>query len=315
MGPAHVQSPESSLFSIQRLMNAQVRHSGNAIAETELILRSDGSVYHLGVKPEHVADKIIIVGDPDRVPVISDLFDEVEVRISGREFVIHTGTFRGKRITVVSSGIGVDNIDIVINELDAAVNVDFATRRPKDELKSLEIVRIGTSGAMHADIPVGSFVSSAYAFALDGVPYSYECSQIPDEVSLQKSLAEQFSWLRDSNGFYTVKGSESLLNRIAFDAIQGITATANGFYGPQGRSVRLQSLMEKRIDEYAQFRYNGLKITNFEMECAGIYALSSMLGHHALTICAILANRATKEFHKNPSASIESLIRLVLERF
>ncbi|MBX7051281.1 MAG: nucleoside phosphorylase [Flavobacteriales bacterium] len=296
-------------------MHAVVRQSNLPIPETELILRNDGSVYHLGIKEEHVADKVIIVGDPDRVPLISAFFDEIDTRISGREFVIHTGSYQGKRITVVSSGIGVDNIDIVINELDAAVNVDLKTRKPKSQWRSLEIIRIGTSGSMHADIPPGSFVSSVFAFGLDGVPYSYESSQNNKEIELHNILAGRYPWLRESSGFYTVQGSKSLMDRVAFDTVQGITATANGFYGPQGRSVRLQSVMEKRIDEYAQFNHEGLKITNFEMECAGIYALSSMLGHQALTICAILANRATKEFHKNPSASIESLIRLVLERF
>lgn len=296
-------------------MKAELRNATNAIPETELILRSDGSVYHLGVLPHQVADRIIIVGDPDRVPVISALFDEVECRIAGREFVIHTGSFQEKKMTVVSSGIGVDNIDIVINELDAAVNVDFETRKPKATHTTLKIVRIGTSGSMHADIPVGSFVASAFSFALDGVPYSYMWSRNENEELLHQELANRFFWLKESSGFYTVQGSDSLLSQIAFDAVKGITATANGFYGPQGRSVRLQSVMESRIDQYASFSSNELKITNFEMECAGIYALASMLGHEALTVCAILANRATKEFHKNPSASIESLIRLVLERF
>jgi uridine phosphorylase len=296
-------------------MKAPLRNSQLPIGDSELILRHDGSVYHLGIKPEHVADKVIIVGDPERVPVISALFDDVECRISGREFVIHTGSYQGKRITVVSSGIGVDNIDIVINELDAAVNVDLSTRKPLPQLRVLEIVRIGTSGAMHADIPPGSFVASKFAFALDGVPFSYDAVHNHEEEFLHADLRGNFGWLDSSDGFYVAACDESLFNRIASDMIGGITATANGFYGPQGRSVRLKSLMEERIDAYATFRHEGLKITNFEMECAGIYALSSMLGHKALTVCAILANRATKEFHSNPSVSIESLIRLVLQRF
>lgn len=296
-------------------MQAPLRHSDTAIGASELILRADGSLYHLGILPEHVADKVIIVGDPERVPMISNLFDHVEVKISGREFVIHTGSFNGKRITVVSSGIGVDNIDIVINELDAAVNVDLSTRKAKINLKSLEIIRIGTSGSLHADIPVGSFVASSYAFGLDGVPHSYNATFSDQEEKLQQWLIASFPWLASQSGLYAVQGSSELINRVAFDAISGITATANGFYGPQGRSVRLQSVMENRIDEYASFRFNQLKITNFEMECSGIYALASMLGHKALTVCAILANRASKEFHKNPSVSIESLIRQVIQRF
>lgn len=278
-------------------------------------MRNDGSLYHLGIRPEHVASRVIIVGDPERVPIISALFENVEHKITGREFVVHTGYYHSKRISVVSSGIGVDNIDIVINELDAAVNVDLSTRLAKKDHVSLEIVRIGTSGALHADIPVGSFVASSFAFGLDGVPYSYEASLNESEKSLHSALKEKFPWLSENSGFYTAESSSELLQKIAYDAIIGITATANGFYGPQGRSIRLQSVMEKRIDLYASFQKSGLRITNFEMECAGIYALASMLGHKALTICTILANRSTKEFHNNPSVSIESLIRLVLERF
>jgi|JI9StandDraft_2_1071091.scaffolds.fasta_scaffold128231_2 uridine phosphorylase len=296
-------------------MNAPLRNSSDSIAETELILRSDGSLYHLGIRPEDVADKVIIVGDPERVPIISDLFDHVDVKIAGREFVVHTGNFQNKRITVLSSGIGVDNIDIVINELDAAVNVDLKNRKAKEHLTALEIVRIGTSGAMHPDIPVGSFVASSFAFALDGVPHTYSATYNSEEEVLKNELCRNFEWLASNPNFYIAQASKELTERIAFDSHVGITATANGFYGPQGRSVRLQSIMESRIESYASFKSGQHRITNFEMESAGIYALSSMLGHKALTICAILANRATKEFHKNPSVSIESLIRLVLQRF
>ncbi|MFM7729206.1 MAG: nucleoside phosphorylase [Flavobacteriales bacterium] len=296
-------------------MNAPLRNSTIPVGESELILRSDGSLYHLGVRPEHIAPNVIIVGDPERVPVISAMFDRVSDKIAGREFVIHTGTFQGKPITVISSGIGVDNIDIVLNELDAAVNMDLTTRLPKASLTSLNIVRIGTSGAMHADIPVGSFVASVFAFGLDGVPHSYSASMSANENEIASALRNSFPWLASQSGFYMAQGDTTLLDRIGFDCIQGITATANGFYGPQGRSVRLQSIMENRIDEFRNFQQNGLRITNFEMECAGIYALASMLGHKALTVCAILANRATREFHKNPSASIESLVSTVLQRF
>jgi len=296
-------------------MKAQTLPAGIRIAETELILRADGSLYHLGILPEHVADKVIIVGDPDRVEVISAMFDTVEHRIHNREFVVHTGVFQGKRITIVSSGIGVDNIDIVINEIDAAVNVDLKTRLPKTELKSLEIVRIGTSGTLHADIAPGTFIASVFAFGLDGVAHSYESSYSDTERRLVNQLSTRFEHLQNNKGLYAVECDRELLNRIAHDCIQGITATANGFYGPQGRSVRLKSLMQEQIDQYSTFEFDGVRLTNFEMECAGIYALSSMLGHRALTVCAILANRATKEFHNNPSTSIESLIRLVLQRF
>lgn len=292
-------------------------HSLNTdfIPESELILRPDGRLYHLGISPDDVASKIIIVGDPERVPVISAMFDKVESKISGREFVVHTGEITGKRITIVSSGIGVDNIDIVINELDAAVNVDFQTRRPKAELVSLEIIRIGTSGSIQADIPVGSFVASSYAFALDGVPYSYNATLSEKEKALVNVLRDDIQALQENSGLYAAEASAELLSRVAFDMIQGITATQNGFYGPQGRTVRLESMVEPLLNAYSNVEFDGYRVTNFEMECAGIYALASMLGHKALTVCAILANRATKEFHKNPSTSIESLIRQVIERF
>ncbi len=296
-------------------MKAPLRDKDSVIPHSELILRPEGSIYHLGINPEHIANKVIIVGDPERVPKISELFDEVTFRIAGREFIIHTGSYKGKAITVISSGIGVDNIDIVMNELDAAVNVDYKTRKAKPQHTSLEIVRIGTSGCMHADIPVGSFVSSVYSFALDGVPYTYDATLSDDEKQLQTALANQFSWLRENSGFYVAKCDTELHNRIAFDAIHGITATANGFYGPQGRSVRLKSNMENRIDEYAGFRHNDLRITNFEMESAGIYAMASMLGHRAVSVCAILVNRATKEFNSDSLRSVETLIRTVLDRF
>jgi len=296
-------------------MIARTRPAGTPIAETELILREDGSLYHLGIHPEQLAHKVIIVGDPERVPVISQLFDQVEHRVYNREFVVHTGRIGSRSISVVSSGIGVDNIDIVLNELDAAVNVDLSNRTPKSSLTSLEIVRIGTSGAVHADIDPGSFVASTFAFALDGVPHSYDMTASAEETELRSALQSAFPHLAALPSLYVAGCDSELLARIGTSMITGITATANGFYGPQGRSVRLFSRMEPMIDGYGNFRHGTQRITNFEMECAGIYALSSMLGHKALTVCAILANRATKEFHKNPSASMEHLIHQVIERF
>ena len=296
-------------------MHAPLRDRKSVSPHSELILRPEGSIYHLGITAEDIANKVIIVGDPERVPKISALFDEVTTSISGREFIIHTGFYKGKKITVISSGIGVDNIDIVMNELDAAVNVDYQTRLPKEKHTSLEIVRIGTSGCMHSDIPVGSFVSSSFSFALDGVPHTYDAVHSDREQALREALSERYAWLRENSGFYVAECNQDLHERIAFDAIHGITATANGFYGPQGRSVRLKSNMEHRIDEYAQFRFNDLRITNFEMESAGIYAMASMLGHKAVSVCAILVNRATKEFNSDSLRSVETLIRTVLDRF
>jgi uridine phosphorylase len=296
-------------------MIARLREAGEFIPETELILRADGSLYHLGIHPEQLATKVIIVGDPERVPELSKHFDQVAHRVHNREFVVHTGRLGERNISVVSSGIGVDNIDIVMNELDAAVNIDLRNRTPKASLTSLEIVRIGTSGTLHPEIALGSFVASSMAFAVDGVPLSYDMEPEAREVALTEALRDSFVHLAHHSGLYAAAADASLLKRIGHDMVSGITATANGFYGPQGRTVRLHSVMEPMIDGYATFQHNGLRITNFEMECAGIYALASLLGHRALTTCAILANRATKEFHNNPSASVESLIQQVLERF
>ncbi|MFM7309970.1 MAG: nucleoside phosphorylase, partial [Flavobacteriales bacterium] len=260
------------------------------IPESELVLRNDVSLYHLGVRREHIADKVIIVGDPDRVSKISQRFEYLEVKISSREFVIHTGQYQGKRITVVSSGIGVDNIDIVINELDAAVNVDLKTReiRLPGDRTSLQILRLGTCGSLHSDIPVGTHICSRYAFAVDGVPWSYEAQSTEDECALTQELQNHFEWLNHPS-LYSAAAGESLFQQLSEGCISGITATANGFYGPQGRSVRLKSRMNQRINDYTSFEWKGYRITNFEMECAGIYALSSMLGHQALTLCVALA--------------------------
>lgn len=296
-------------------MITTLRPAGTALPPSELILRADGSVYHLGIRREHVADNVIIVGDPERVPLVSEYFEKVDCRISSREFVVHTGWFNGKHITVVSSGIGVDNIDIVINELDAAVNIDLDTRTIADATRSLNIVRIGTSGTLQRDIAVGSVVASRYAFGLDGVAHSYQPQWNAEEAALMRDLQAQMAWLNGHSGLYAVSADPGLFDRMAVGSISGITATANGFYGPQGRSLRMASVMDGRLDEYAQFSFNGTPITNLEMECAGIYALSSLLGHKACTLCLILANRITKEFHSDPSASMQALIRQVLERF
>lgn len=296
-------------------MNTSLRPSGVILPPSELILRADGSLYHLGIRPEHIADNIIIVGDPDRVAIVSAMFDEVEHTISSREFVVHTGWFGEKRMTVVSSGIGVDNIDIVINELDAAVNIDLKTRTIAANPRSLNIVRIGTSGTLQRDIAVGSVVASRYAFALDGVAHSYQPQWNAEESALLSALQNRFEWLRGHHGLYAASADPGLFEQMADGAIAGITATANGFYGPQGRSLRMMSNMDGRLDEYAAFTFQGVPITNLEMECAGIYALASLLGHRACTLCLILANRITKEFHNDPSASMQALIRQVLERF
>ena len=296
-------------------MKSSTRIINQPIPASELVLRSDKSVYHLGVRNENIADQVVIVGDPERVPQISRRFERVDFSIHNREFALHTGEFNGKRITVASSGIGVDNIDILINELDAAVNIDPTTQLPNATLRVLEFLRLGTCGTLQKHIDPGEFIISAFAFALDGVPHSYEAEFTSNELALEHELRKSYSWLKGNENLYAVEGSLELLQRYSDMGHVGITATANGFYGPQGRSVRLQSHMEKRIEQYAGFEFEGLNILNLEMECAGIFALSSMLGHRSLTICTVLANRVRKEFHSDPSTSVETLISTALQRF
>jgi uridine phosphorylase len=296
-------------------MNPSPRNIHQPIPHSELLLRQDSSVYHLGVRGENIADQIIIVGDPERVPQISQRFDRLDFSLQTREFAVHTGELNGKRLTVASSGIGVDNIDILINELDAAVNIDPLTRLPNEQMRVLEFLRLGTCGTLQNHIDPGQFIISAYAFGLDGVPLSYDAKFTTNELALEHGLRDSFSWLKSNDSLYAVECSSKLRDRFWGLGHVGITATANGFYGPQGRSLRLQSLMEDRISEYARFEFEGLSILNLEMECAGLFALGSMLGHRALTICTVLANRARKEFHSDPSASVESLISQALQRF
>jgi uridine phosphorylase len=285
------------------------------IATSELVLRPDGTLYHLGVGPDDVAGKIIVVGDPDRVPEVSKHFDRIRLRKSGREFVIHTGEMRGIEITVVSSGIGVDNIDIVLNELDAAVNIDLERREVKTRLTSLEIVRIGTCGALHDHIGVGSLIASAYAFGWDGVPWNYTIEPGLSEAGLESLLNASMPVAAYARP-YAFACDRPLMDRVGKGMLEGITWTANSFYGGQGRQLRLPvQHQETRLSLVKSLEYRQLRILNYEMETSGLYALSAMLGHRALTTCVVLANRAGKEFHKDPSIAVESLVKSVLERF
>ena len=289
----------------------QLRPADSFIADTDLIINPDGSVYHLGVQEDQVADDIWVVGDPERVPLISRHLDRVDVEIQRREFVIHTGELNGKRLSIVSSGIGVDNIDILINELDAVVNIDFKKRCVKDQLRKLRFLRLGTSGAIQPDIELGTIVASKYAFGIDGVANSYEHEFHPNEVSLMQALREAG---RQETGLYASEGSDLLLQQYPIFSKLGITFTANGFYGSQGRSVRLKSKNDALTWEQS-FRFQGLSITNFEMECAGLYGLASLLGHDALTCCVILANRANRTFSAQAPALAEQLIQSALHAF
>lgn len=286
----------------------------NIIPETELILNPNGSVYHLQLLPEHIAPNIIIVGDQGRVETVSKFFDSIDFKIQNREFVSHGGTFRGKRVMVLSSGIGTDNIDILVNELDAAVNIDLGTRTLKKEHTSLNIVRIGTSGALQRDIPVDSFVVSSYGLGFDGLlNYYLDLPKINDN-ELSEAFIQQTNWNKNLPFPYAIKGSQRLIDTIGFDLTQGITATAPGFYGPQGRKLRLTPWVEDFNQQLTDFNFGNKRITNFEMETSALYGLGGLLGHQTCTVCAIIANRVAKQYSKNYHVAVEKLIQLVLER-
>ncbi|MEY3678517.1 MAG: hypothetical protein RI924_658 [Bacteroidota bacterium] len=284
-----------------------------AIAETDLILNADGSVYHLNLLPEDVAGTVITVGDPDRVGEVSKHFDRIELRKGKREFITHTGYLGNKRISVISTGIGTDNIDIVLNELDALVNIDLASRKVKEQLKSLDIIRIGTSGAIQPDIPVDSILVSEYALGLDALMSFYEFKATQTEQQLLSVLREQIPAIRELNPYFATAGA-LLLERIGHGLQRGITLTAPGFYAPQGRTMRYTSRINGLIGKLGQFRAEQGKITNLEMETAGIYALSTLLGHQALSVNAVLASRIKLEFSKNPQKIVDQTIKTVLER-
>ena len=283
------------------------------IAESELIINSDGSIYHLNLLPEDVAETIITVGDPERVDDVSKYFDSIELRKTKREFVIHTGYLGKKRITVLSTGMGTDNIDIVFNELDALVNVDFKTREVKQELTQLNLIRIGTSGALQPDIEIDSFLASEIAIGLDGLMGFYNAATTTSEQKYLKAIYPLVSSLGVFPSF--THASEKLLNELAQDMRKGVTLTNAGLYGPQGRQIRLQPKNNKYIDELADLVLpDNKKITNLEMETSGIYGLSTLLGHHAISFNAILANRAKGTFTKDAHKTVDKLIKLVLGR-
>lgn len=283
------------------------------IPESELIINQDGSIYHLNVLPEDIATTVIFVGDPARVPKVSKYFDSIEIKKTKREFVIHTGILNKKRITVLSTGMGTDNIDIVMNELDALFNVDFVNRTIKQNLTSLDIIRIGTSGAAQPDIEIDSFLASKMAIGLDGLMGFYQTEKsIQDEKILTK-----IQTITGNLGITAclTHAATSLLDSLAYDMKKGITLTNTGFYGPQGRSIRLAPKNVHFIDELVKLELpQNQKITNLEMETSGIYGLSTLLGHRAISLNAILANRAKGTFTKNANVVIDQLIQQTLER-
>jgi uridine phosphorylase len=284
----------------------------NRISETDLILNPDGSVYHLNLLPEDIAGTIITVGDPDRVVEVSKYFDHIELKKSKREFVTHTGTIGNKRLTVLSTGIGTDNIDIVLNELDALVNIDLQTRLPKKQLQVLDIIRIGTSGAIQPDIPVDSLLISTAAFGMDTLMHYYEYSADP---ASEKLLADFKSALPAGYSFspYLAQGSKFLIDKLAICLQQGITISAPGFYAPQGRQVRAQLAVTGLMEAIQGFKSGDQRITNLEMETAGIYGMAAALGHKAISFNVILANRVTQQFSKQPQQIMDASIKQVLE--
>ncbi len=286
----------------------------NIIPESELVLNDDGSVYHLHLKGEHVADTVILVGDPGRVAQVVDFFDSVEFQASNREFVTVTGSYRDQRFTVLSTGIGTDNIDIVMNELDAAINIDLQSRSPLPHRKSLNIVRIGTSGALHPDIPVDSFVISTHGLGLDGLIYYYDYQFTDNESDIMTVLNKHLKWNSNLATPYIVAASEKLIDRLGQGMISGITATATGFYGPQGRKLNIKLKNIQMHQLFRSFEYQGHRITNFEMETSGLYALGKMLGYQCCTCCAIIANRVTKQYSKDHKKVLNQLIKSVLDR-
>jgi len=284
------------------------------IQSSELILNPDGSVYHLNLKPEHIANDIIFVGDQNRVEKITQFFDSIEFSTQKREFKTQTGIFKGKRITVMSTGIGPDNIDIVVNELDALVNINLETRQPKEELTSLNIIRIGTSGSLQKDILVDSFVMSKFGLGLDNMLRSYKIDPIVDEA-LGEAFLHHTNWDIRKGKPYVIRCSEKLEKLIESDKIfKGITATAGGFYGPQGRVLRLEIQDPELNAKMDNFNFNDNRITNLEMETAAIYGLSALLGHNALSLNAIIANRASGTFSEDPYKAVDELIAYALDK-
>ena len=284
------------------------------IEDSELILNDDGSIYHIHLKPEHIADTVLLVGDQGRVAKISRHFDKIDHKISNREFHTHTGTYKGKKITVLSTGIGTDNIDIVVNELDAAVNIDLNTRELKPERKSLNLIRIGTSGALHPDIPVGSHSISEFGLGLDGLIYYYNYEFSQREKNLANSINSHLNWNSSLSRPYIIESSKTLFDQLSEDMIPGITATAAGFYGPQGRRLYLEPNIKDINAQFSSFQSNGYRITNFEMETSALYALGKMLGHKCCTTCAIIANRTIKDYSDDYQSIVDGLIEVVLNR-
>lgn len=283
------------------------------IAASELIINSRGAIYHLDIRPEELAETIIVVGDPDRVKKVSAHFDSIEHKLQHREFITHTGYLGNKRLSVISTGIGPDNIDIVFNELDALANIDFETRQIKEELTQLKIIRFGTSGSLQADIPVDSYVASSHGLGLDNLLNFYQYKKTTDEKAMADAFVEQTGLNAAITNPYAFAGSDMLLQKFGADFHKGITVTCPGFFGPQGRVLRLELASPGLVDKLTHFRFNNHRITNFEMETSAIYGLGKLMGHECLSINVIIANRVIKEFSNDSEAAVKKMIGKALE--
>lgn len=284
------------------------------IPDSELIINNDGSIFHLHLKPEQLADTVLLMGDPGRVTMVAKYFDSIECEVQSREFHTITGTYRGKRISCVSHGIGPDNIDIVMTELDALKNIDFTTRKEKSEHTTLTLVRIGTSGGLQKICPIGTYVVAKRSIGFDGVLNYYDVPEGIFNLEIEQAFCAHVKWNRRLAAPYVVSASEELVNRIGFDMVQGITISAPGFYGPQGRYVRARPVDLELNKKIESFNYHGEVITNYEMESSMLAGLARLLGHKAMTVCSIIAGRVDKNMNTDYHNSIEKLIEIVLER-
>jgi len=285
------------------------------IEESELIINPDGSIFHLHLKPGEIAENVILVGDPGRVDMIASFFDEIDVRRSNREFVSCTGWYNNKRISVVATGIGTDNIDIVLNELDALVNVDFETRTVKAQLTQLNFVRIGTSGSLQQDIPVDTWLLSEKAIGFDGLLNFYANRNDVADAGFEQTFKEALDWNPQLTAPYVMDAGDELIKKLdGPQVVKGVTISAPGFYGPQGRVIRLGLVDANINDKINAFRYNGHQVTNYEMECSAIYGLSALMGHRAATVCVIIANRLAGTYSKDYKSVVKELVKYVLKQ-